>query len=70
MKFSHLFLLIMLIELTSATNGNTIVVNTEMIEMISRIKNCDTTAITLHHHSIEVKEDVYEIMSIVACNNK
>ena len=60
----------MFIELTSATNGNTVIVNTEMIEMISRVKNCDRTAVTLCHHTIEVKEDVFEIASIVSRNNK
>ena len=60
----------MLIELTSAANDNTVIVNTEMIELISRVKNCDTTAVTLRHRTIEVKEDVYEIISIAARNNK
>lgn len=60
----------MFIELTRATTGNTVIVNTEMIESIARIKHCDKTAITLHYHSIEVKEDVYEIMSIIARKNK
>ena len=48
----------------------TVIVNTEMIEMISRVKNCDSTAVTLCHHTIEVKEDVFEIAGIVARNNK
>lgn len=48
----------MFIELTSAPNGNTVIVN------------CDRTAVTLCHHTIEVKEDVFEIAGIVARNNK
>lgn len=60
----------MFIELTSAETGNTVVVNTDFIEMISRISGADTTAITLKHSCIEVKEDVYEICAIVSRKNK
>lgn len=60
----------MFIELTSAASGDTVIVNTEMIEQISRIKNCDRTAITFHHHTLEVKEDVFDIVNVWSRNSK